>query len=516
MMKKFQPTCFAVFILLIFSCSSTRTARVAGDDGKIEINLLQVNDVYEIAPLAGGTFGGMARVATLKKQLRQQNPNTFLIMAGDFLSPSVFNSIRYQGKRVRGKQMVEAMNAAGMDFVTFGNHEFDITENELQERINESGFTWIASNTLHKIKDSVLPFSRTGAVNAPFPETFILNVSDADGTKARVGFIGLTLPFNKASYVTYTDPLTKAVLLYNQLKDSVDAVVAITHQLMEDDIRLAEALPGLAAILGGHEHDMRNVKVGNVYITKAHANAKSAFVVRLQVNKNTRTNNVFVRLQQLDTTVALDPNTNVVVDKWMTVAANYYDSMGFATNKVVLQSGSPLDGRESEIRKQPTNLTRLIVKAMEAAAPKAELVILNSGSIRVDDILPMPLTQYDILRSLPYGGGMIEVDMKGSLLKKILETGEGNKGLGGYLQISERVSYKKDPGSWYIGNNKIESDNVYRVALADFLLTGGETKLEFLTPKNPGITKVFEQSAGLPGLADIRLAIIHFLEKEKE
>ncbi len=100
-----------------------------------------MNDVYEIAPVAGGKEGGMARVATLKKQYAKTNPNTFLVMSGDFLSPSVYNSLQYNGKRIRGAQMIEAMNSAGMNFVCFGNHEFDINENELQERINESALT---------------------------------------------------------------------------------------------------------------------------------------------------------------------------------------------------------------------------------------------------------------------------------------------------------------------------------------------------------------------------------------
>ena len=135
------------------------------------------------------------------------------------------------------------MNAAGMDLAVFGNHEFDIKEKELQERIDESQFTWISSNTFHKVKDSIIPFSKAGT--QPFPETYILNVKDDDGTTAKVGFIGLTLSSNPADYVSYKDPLTTAKILYNRIKDSVDAVVAITHQAINDDIILAKELPGL-------------------------------------------------------------------------------------------------------------------------------------------------------------------------------------------------------------------------------------------------------------------------------
>jgi len=56
------------FVMLVFSsCSSTRKAG-SKDDRKINITFLQINDVYEIAPLSGGKEGGMARVATLKKE----------------------------------------------------------------------------------------------------------------------------------------------------------------------------------------------------------------------------------------------------------------------------------------------------------------------------------------------------------------------------------------------------------------------------------------------------------------
>ena len=206
------------------SCSVSQKTNTVRDDGIIDIVFVQVNDVYEIAPLGGGKVGGIARVASLKKQEKEKNKNTFLVMGGDFVSPSIYNSLKYEGKSIRGKQMVEALNAAGMDFVVFGNHEFDIKESELQSRIDESEFTWVSSNTFHKKGDVIQPFYKTST--NPFPETYILNVSDADGTQAKIGIIGLTLPFNKASYVSYTDPIETAKILYAELKDSVDVVVA--------------------------------------------------------------------------------------------------------------------------------------------------------------------------------------------------------------------------------------------------------------------------------------------------
>src|SRR6476469_5208297 len=176
-MKQFAGLLCLATLLVSASCRAPKSVATTNNDGKIEVVFVQVNDVYEIAPIAGGKEGGMARVASLKKQYKQTNPNTFLVMAGDFLSPSVYNSLQYQGKRIRGAQMVESMNVAGMDIAVFGNNEFDITENELQDRINESTFSWVSTNTFHRVKDSIIPFSRIGVSGTlQFPETFTLFV----------------------------------------------------------------------------------------------------------------------------------------------------------------------------------------------------------------------------------------------------------------------------------------------------------------------------------------------------
>lgn len=518
-MKKYIQL-FTVTILLVnASCKTTRNiTTTTKDDGKIEIVFVQVNDVYEIAPVAGGKEGGMARVATLKKQYKQANPNTFLVMSGDFVSPSVYNSLKYQGKSIRGAQMIESMNAAGMDFVVFGNHEFDISEKELQERINESTFTWVSSNTFHKFKDSIVAFTKTGIPGAvPFPETFIMNVRDNDGTTAKIGFIGLTLSSNPAEYVSYKDPLVTAKTLYDRLKDSVDAVVAITHQAIDDDMTLAKELPKLAAILGGHEHSMVFNKTGNVYITKAHSNARSAYVIKVRVDKNKHNFTVpRPELKSIDTTVAFDSTANVVVQKWVKIAQDNYASLGFDAQKIVLQTGEPLEGRETETRATSTNFTRLITQAIAFACPQADAVLFNSGSLRLDDILTPPISQYDIIRSLPFGGGITEVDMKGSLLIQVLQTGMKNSNSGGFLQF-QPVVYNKSANTFLLNNAPIDPAKTYRVAITEFLLSGKETNLSFLNTKNPEITKVYSSQTAVAGdpKSDIRLAIIKYLESKQ-
>ena len=61
-------------IIFLFSCKSASTISSVKDDNKIDLTIVQVNDVYEIAPIAGGREGGIARVAEIKKEEIKKNP----------------------------------------------------------------------------------------------------------------------------------------------------------------------------------------------------------------------------------------------------------------------------------------------------------------------------------------------------------------------------------------------------------------------------------------------------------
>ena len=507
-MKKFLFYLFLSVSIFFTACSSTKNTASTVDNGKIDITIVQINDVYEIAPLDGGKAGGMARVATVKKEYQSKNSNTILVIAGDFLSPSVYNSLRFEGNRIRGKQMVDVMNTAGVDMAVFGNHEFDIPEADVQSRINESAFQWVSSNTFQKKGNDILPFVKNGV---PFPEAYIKTFTDKDGSIARIGFIGLTIPFNKAAFVSYTDVFTAAQKYYDQIKDSCDAVIAITLQALDDDIKLARQIPGLALIIGGHEHERHYAKIGNVYITKADANAKSAYIIKLNLNKKNKEIKLKAKILDVNEKIALDSTTDVVVKKWTDIANKSYSSLGFDATKVCMQTGEPLDGREAYIRRIQTNFTKLIVAAMEKASPTADAVITNAGSIRVDDIVQMPVSQYDVLRSLPFGGSIMEVDMKGSLLIKILNAGKKNLGSGGFLQSSATLN--NDSSAWSLKNIPVDAGKVYKVAITDFLMTGGEANLDFLTKDNPDMVKVYPVFTDLnDSRSDVRRAIIRYME----
>src|SRR5258705_9743809 len=131
-------------VVTIFLVAVMSLAAQQKPDCTVRVTLLQVNDVYQFAPVDQGARGGLARLLTMKKAIEKESPNTLFLLSGDTISPSV-ESITY-----KGAQMIDAWNAAQLDYSTFGNHEFDFGPDVLRQRTQESKFKWIAANVLDK------------------------------------------------------------------------------------------------------------------------------------------------------------------------------------------------------------------------------------------------------------------------------------------------------------------------------------------------------------------------------
>ncbi len=510
-----KNSAFGLLLFLLFiisSCKTTQVPLVPQDDGIIEFNLLAINDVYEIAALENGKVGGMSRVATLKKQLIEQNKNTLLVHAGDFLNPSLIGNMKIAGEKVKGKQMVDAMNAAKVDLVVFGNHEFDIKENELLQRLKESEFTWIGTNVKHVQDGKASPFlhNKNGQM-IPCPETYIWKISDKDGTTLTVGFFGATIDTNKKDYVVYEDWTVAAKRAIAFLQPQCDILIGLTHLDAVDDLKLAKELGSdIPLFIGGHDHHNMILKSGNTIVAKADANAKSAYTHTVTFNKSTKKPVLVSGLVHLNESIASDPTVESVVDSWVKKQDANFQELGFDPNEVLAEVDVPLDGKESSIRHSQTNFGNLIAKAMSYAnGNKNDCAILNAGSIRVDDELAGYVTQFDILRSVPFGGKVLEVEMKGELLKQLLENSTTRKGNGAFLQM-DNISKKEE--NWQVKNTNLEVDKTYSVAINDFLLAGYD--YPFFTKDNPSIVKVSSpdenDTADLRN--DIRMAIISYLK----
>ncbi|MBL4662433.1 MAG: bifunctional metallophosphatase/5'-nucleotidase, partial [Flavobacteriaceae bacterium] len=68
-------TRLSLVLLLFMGCKSTKQIPIQKEDGLISFKFVQLNDVYEIAPLSGGKYGGMARVAYVVDSIKKVEPN---------------------------------------------------------------------------------------------------------------------------------------------------------------------------------------------------------------------------------------------------------------------------------------------------------------------------------------------------------------------------------------------------------------------------------------------------------
>ncbi|OUL30415.1 bifunctional metallophosphatase/5'-nucleotidase [Nostoc sp. T09] len=465
----------------------------------VNINLLQLNDIYEITPVEGGTRGGLARVATLRQQLYKANPRTYTVLAGDAFSPSALGTAKINGTPLAGQQMVAVMNAVGFDYATFGNHEFDLPENLFYQRLQESRFRWVSGNVLDSKGQ---PFKGV-------PRSIIFNVKGDRGAVVRVGLIGLTLNSNQPNYVSYTDPIETAKQQVKALKGKVDIVVAITHLPIEGDRILAETVPEIDIILGGHEHENIQQWRGRDFtpIFKADANARTVYVHQLNYDTIKRSLQINSRLVAITDKIPDEPKTLSVVKEWVERGYQAFRANGFEPERVIAKLSFALDGLESSVRNKSTQLTELIAAAMLKEVPDADLAVFNGGSIRIDDVIPPgPITQYDIIRILPFGGKVVALEMNGALLKRVLDQGQANKGTGGYLQTA-KISQARSSGNWLIQGQPLDPKRTYKVAINDFLISGKEKGLDFLNLQQSGIKLIAEKR-------DIRFAVIDQLKSQ--
>ena len=501
-MKQYKLIILFLFTILFVSCSS--------DDGKISFTILQLNDVYEISSIQGGKYGGMARVETVHQELVAKNKNTLLVMAGDFLNPSLLGTMKHEGVRVRGKQMIEVMNAMSFDLVAFGNHEFDIPKKDLQKRMDESNFPWISSNVFNKTADSIKQFyQELSGVKRLIKGSFIKEIFDEDGTKIKVGFISVCIPSNPKDYVLYKDMFSAIVKEYESIKNKVDIVIGLTHVKIEHDREIAKLLPNIPLIMGGHEHTNKNEMIGNVRITKADANAKTAYIHSINYDKKNKNTIISSQLKSIDTSITDNLKVKLVVDKWSQVMEDQISKIVENPYEIIYTSKVPLDARDAPIRSKQTNLGNMIARSMAYSYDnKVDCSIVNGGSIRIDDQLIGDINSIDIFRVLPFGGPVLKVEMKGSLLKKVLQYGENATGSGAYLQRSNIQFINK---TFTINNKKISSLTIYTVALSDYLMKGLD--IPFLTKDHPDIISVFNPTPSEVPF-DIRKAVITYFKTQ--
>jgi 2',3'-cyclic-nucleotide 2'-phosphodiesterase/3'-nucleotidase len=187
---------------------------------------------------------GLAKIATVVKQIRKEDPNLILIDSGDTIQGTPLAYYHNKKNNAPPDPMMLTMSALGYDAMAVGNHEYNFGLDVLNKARREAKFPWLSANTY-----------KTGANETYFPPYV---VKEANGV--RVGILGLTtagVPVweNKPNYagLEFRAPVDEARKWVQVLrtKEKADVVIIAMHMGLEEDLRSGEKSPGQVA----HENE---------------------------------------------------------------------------------------------------------------------------------------------------------------------------------------------------------------------------------------------------------------------
>jgi 2',3'-cyclic-nucleotide 2'-phosphodiesterase (5'-nucleotidase family) len=449
-------------LLFVTAIPSLHAAAPVERSGRV--TLLQLNDLYDIMPVEKGKKGGLARIATLRDRIAKEAPDALLVLAGDFLSPSTMSSV------FQGSQMVAGLNAVGADLVTFGNHEFDFGEQVTLQRMRESRFAWVSSNVLDP------------GTGLPFGDAVSFVLRDIGGI--RVAFIGLTTPetgvLSKGGKgLKFLDPVAAAKeAVTHARRTKADVIVALTHQDMAADKTLAAAVPEIDLILGGHEHDPLDAKVGKTLILKTGSEAVNLGRIDLLVSVGKDGRRVETKWELIAVTDEIPEKPEVAA-----LVKSFEGRMSAQLSVGAGVASVALDTRNEIVRVKESPVGNLIADLMREAMG-ADVALVNGGGIRGNAVTPAgPLTRGDVLKILPFANKVVKLEVTGETLRAALENGlsQHEKIAGRFPQVSG-LRYVFDPTkpagsrlvSATVGGKPLDPAARYTVATFEFLMGGGD------------------------------------------
>lgn len=220
-----------------------------------KITILHTNDVHShIDPFGpedgrNANKGGVSRRATLVERIRQQNPNTLLLDAGDiFQGTPYFN---YYG----GELELKLMSMLKYDLATIGNHDFDNGIEGLYAQLPHAKFDFVSAN-----------YDFTNTIMDTHCKPYRIFIKE--GIKIGVFGLGVELSglVDKKNYkeTKYLDPIEISQDMTRILKDEhqCDLIICLSHLGYQyknspekvGDLTLARATKDIHAIIGGHTH----------------------------------------------------------------------------------------------------------------------------------------------------------------------------------------------------------------------------------------------------------------------
>ncbi|EPD52273.1 hypothetical protein HMPREF1210_01626 [Paenisporosarcina sp. HGH0030] len=421
--------------------------------GPFTLSLMHTNDTH-------ARLDNAAKRLTAIKEVRAAKPDALLLDAGD-----VFSGTLYFNK-FQGQADLAFMNLAQYDFMTLGNHEFDLGSSPdghqaLANFIKDAEFPIVSSNVDFSadanLKDLFNDSTGIDPVGGKMYNTIIKNINGQ-----RVGFFGLTteetVQISSANDVTFKNYITSANEAVEELESQgVNKIVAITHLGFDDnpafdnDQLLAKHVDGIDVIVGGHSHtqlkapvevavDENGVAKDLTIIVQAYQYGD--FLGTLDVTFD-KSGIITAHNGQLIATAgkAEDAQAKELLQPYADEVATIKNEPTGAT--ALEELANPRLGPTSmeSVRANETKLGNLITDGMLDKAKeynsKVVIAMQNGGGIR-NPIDAGPITVGEVLTTLPFGNTLATMTLSGAEIKMALEQsvslapGEN----GGFLHIS--------------------------------------------------------------------------------
>ncbi len=223
-------------ISLLFALSILITVCAADGPKAVSVTFYHTSDLHEhSAPLP--------RIAGLVEARKKENPNVLLVDTGDWFNKGDLTSLN-----TRGEAIAAMMSACKYDALIPGNHDYSFGTKRLAELIDRFSLPVVAANC--EWPDDIKP-----------QHALAYRIFKLDGVT--VAIVGTATPISTQRIDTLLDirPMDESLRgVVAELDERTDIIVLLTHIGTPGDEKLAQALPGVDIIFGGHDH-RRNEKL---------------------------------------------------------------------------------------------------------------------------------------------------------------------------------------------------------------------------------------------------------------
>jgi 5'-nucleotidase/UDP-sugar diphosphatase len=355
-------------------------------------------------------IGGIARRATLVKQIRQElagrGTPVWLVDAGDFSDGSPFST------EYHGDADVAAMNAVGYDLGTFGNHEFNYPAAQVRKLVGLTKYELVSANITDR------------GTGKPLLKPYVIRKVGA----VRVAVFGLITkeaagyPAGKEAF-DVADEIATAKRAVTTLKGQADIIVALSHAGEAVDQLLAQQVPEIDVIVGGHSHtrlpsgemvwhsqDLKVSSVNGTVIVQAHQWGGELGRLDLLFVKDQagawQVDRYRARLVPVTPDVPEDPAVAAVVNQfWKPIAAQF--------GEVVGQAGGEFASRGDDQAEY-----NLVADAVRESF-NAEFGMENMGGVRAP-LVRGAITKADLVTLDPFNNTVVTFKATGKQIRDIL------------------------------------------------------------------------------------------------